>query len=314
MEFITFVSFVLIILILILLFIGLVYAYIYIVKKDNLLKANGGFSTKKSKNKRLLRERLLTPLVKWGKQAGPVGIKYPFFADKTKHEMYLGQAGNPLGLQLQDFYGFRFVLGMIGLGFASFYGILGLPFALQIVVLSILGGFFGPSIWLFIKARHRQETISIMMPDFLDTVSVTLSAGVSLDGALKQVTKQIEGPLSEEIDRFTKEVELGVPRITAYQNLMGRNSSKELHSLVNALIQGTTLGVPVSRTFKLQAEDLRATRGFIAKEKAAKASPQVTLVTTFFIAPAVIGLILGLLALNVIYNKEAFGLDIFFSQ
>lgn len=311
MEFITLFSFVTAIVILILLLIGFFYIYVYVVKKDNLMKSNG-YSGKKSKQKTSLREKLLKPLVKWGKQAGPIGIKYPFFADKEKHEMYLRHAGNPLGFQLQDFYGFRFVLGMFGLGIGSFYGIFGLPFALPMMVILILGGFIGPSIWLYLKAKYRQEMISISMPDFLDTVSVTLSAGVSLDGALKHVTKQFEGPLSEEIDRFTNEIDLGVPRIKAYKNLMDRNASKELHTLVNALIQGSSLGVPVSRTFKLQAEDLRATRGFVAKEKAAKASPFVTLVTTFFIAPAVIGLIVGLLVLNIMYNPEAFGLEHFF--
>jgi tight adherence protein C len=310
MEFITLFSFVMMIGILILLFIGFVYIYIYVVKKENLLKSNG-YRGKKVRNKTPLKDKLLGPLVKWGKQAGPVGIKYPFFADKEKHEVYLMQAGNPLGLQLQDFYGFRFVLGLIGLGFGSFYGIIGFPFALPIMLISILGGFIGPSVWLYFRAKHRQEMISIGMPDFLDTVSVTLSAGVSLDGALGHVTKQFDGPLSEEIDRFTKEVDLGVQRITAYKNLISRNSSKELHALVNALIQGSSLGVPVSRTFKLQADDLRATRGFVAKEKAAKASPLVTLVTTFFIAPAIIGLIVGLLALNIMYNPGAFGLDSF---
>ncbi|MDZ5474426.1 type II secretion system F family protein [Bacillus sp. 31A1R] len=311
MQLLNLFSLVMFTLILIMLLVGFIYLYLYIAKKENLLSSNG-YSLKKNKHKRKLSEKIITPLVRWGKKAGPVGIKYPFFADMDKHKTFLSHAGNPLGLQFQDFYGFRFVLGMIGLGFGSIYGFLGLPFALPIMFMAIFGGFLGPSVWLYFKAKYRQETISIMMPDFLDTVSVTLSAGVSLDGALKQVTKQFEGPLSEEIDRFNKEVELGVPRLTAYQSLVERNSSKELHSLVNALIQGTALGVPVSRTFKLQAEDLRATRGFVAKEKAAKASPQITLVTTFFIAPAVIGLIVGLLALNIIYNPGAFGLDSFF--
>jgi len=35
-------------------------------------------------------------------------------------------------------------------------------------------------------------------------------------------------------------------------------------------------------------------------------------VTTFFVAPAVFGLIIGLLALNIFYNPQAFGLDSFF--
>ncbi|SHS23828.1 Flp pilus assembly protein TadB [Mycobacteroides abscessus subsp. abscessus] len=311
MRFIGLFSMVMLIIILLFLFISFIYVYLFIAKRENLLQ-NNGYVKGKSRQKGRLIDRVIAPIVRWGKQAGPVGIKYPYFADVEKHKKLLGQAGYPLGLQIQDFYGFRFVLGMMGLGFGTIYGFLGLPLGIPIMFLTIFGGFLGPSAWLYIKAKNRQELISMMMPDFLDTVSVTLSAGVSLDGALKQVTKQFKGPLSEEIDRFNKEVELGVPRLSAYQGLIERNSSRELHSLVNALIQGTSLGVPVSRTFRLQAEDLRATRGFLAKEKAAKASPQITLVTTFFIAPAVLGLIVGLLALNIIYNPEAFGLDSFF--
>lgn len=311
MKFLGLFSTVMFSIILLLVFISFIFIFLYVAKKDNLLKSNG-YSEKKNKKKQPMRERLIAPFVKWGKKAGPVGINYPFFTDVKKTEVLLNHAGNPLGLHLQDFYGFRFVLAMAGLTFGSLYSLLGLPLAMPIILLSIFGGLFGPIIWIYFKAKSRQEMISVMMPDFLDTVSVTLSAGVSLDGALKQVTKQFDGPLSEEIDRFNKEVELGVPRLSAYQGLIDRSSSKELHSLVNALIQGSTLGVPVSRTFKLQATDLRATRGFVAKEKAAKASPLITLTTTFFIAPAVIGLILGLLALNLIYNPEAFGLDHFF--
>lgn len=292
--------------ILLMLFIGFVYLYLFIAKKQSLLIYQG-YNSKKRKSKKTIKDKMLSLITSWSVKAGPIGIKYPFFADIDKHTKMLKEAGNPLGLQLQDFFGLRFVLGFMGLFFGTVYTIIGLPFGLQVLLLSIIGGFLGPSGWLHLKAKYRQETISIMMPDFLDTVSVTLQAGVSLDGALSQVTMQFEGPLSEEIEQFNKEVELGVPRLSAYQSLIDRNSSKELHSLVNSLIQGSSLGVPVSKTFKLQADDLRSTRGFTAKEKAAKASPLITLVTTFFIAPAVFGLIIGLLVLNIIYNPVLLG-------
>ncbi len=133
-----------------------------------------------------------------------------------------------------------------------------------------------------------------------------------MDSALRQVTEQMDGPLSEEIQRFNREIDLGVPRRQALLNLLNRNTSKELEMLVNSLMQGADLGVPVSTTFRVQAEDLRSMRGFRAKEKAAKASPQVTLVTTFLVAPAVFFLIIGLLFLNMLYNPEAFGLDVWF--
>ncbi|MEK5071569.1 type II secretion system F family protein [Sporosarcina sp. FSL K6-1508] len=309
MEIIGFFSIIMFSLILISLFTSFLFFYLYIAKRENLMHSQGYLKDKKKNMP--LRKRIMEPLVKWAEKASPIGMKYALFLNVEKHEKWLKEAGRPLELTLKSFFGLRFVTGLIGLLFGTLYTFLGLPFALFVLMLSIGGGFFGPSIWLYFSAVRRQEAISTMMPDFLDTVSITLQAGVSLDGALQHVTSQLDGPLCEEIDRFNKEVQLGVQRNTAYKSLMDRNSSKELQSLVNALIQGSSLGVAVARVFKLQAEDLRITRGFTAKERAAKANPLVTLVTTFFIAPAVFGFIMGLIVLNIIYNPAAFGLDAF---
>jgi tight adherence protein C len=297
--------------ILLFILIGFVYLYLYIIKKDNLIK-HLHLREKKKRKKRTFKDSMVSPLLRAAKYAESTAKKYPFFAKKEQDALFLTRAGNPLGLTLDQFYGMRFILGLGALFFSSIYSILGMPFALLVLLIFPIAGFLGPQLWLRMKAKERQESISVSMPDFLDTVSVTLQAGVSLDGALKQVTNQMDGPLSEEIERFNYEIDLGVTRKLAYQNLLSRNSSKELEMLVNSLIQGSVLGVPVSQTFRIQADDLRAMRGFKAKEKAAKASPQITLVTTFFVAPAVFFLIIGLLLLNIIYNPGAFGLDSFF--
>ncbi len=298
--------------ILLLLLIGFIYLYLFLSKKHRLV-GQLKIEEEAKRKRRGFKERVSERLTKVAEYSGPTGAKYAFFSDPDKDEKLLIQAGNPIDLRLESFYGLRFFLGLCGIVVGVFYLTLGLPLAFAMFLLLPMGGFFGPNLWLLLKARERQEIISMMMPDFLDTVSVTLQAGVGLDGALHQVTKQFDGPLSEEIERFNREIDLGVPRSTAYENLIERNSSRELELLVTSLIQGSTLGVPVSKTFKIQADDLRATRSFKAKEKAAKASPQITLVTTFFVLPGVFILIIGLLALNVIYNPGAFGLDTFFN-
>jgi tight adherence protein C len=298
--------------ILLLMLIGFIYIWIYIAKKANLHKALKLEKKKREKSNRSRSSKLMDPLLRAANYGKPTALKYTYFTNKTKEEKLLGLAGNPFGLTHDLFHSLRFVLALGLLMYSIIYLLLGLPFGLMGMLLLPLLGYFGPIVWLNLKAKERQELISVAMPDFLDTVSVTLSAGVGIDQALHQVTKQFDGPLIEEIEQFNREVDLGVPRKTAYLNLLARNKSKELEMLVNSLIQGQTLGVPVSTTFRLQAEDLRAMRGFKAKEKAAKASPQITLITTFFVAPAVFVLIIGLLFLNVIYNPGAFGLDILF--
>lgn len=291
-------------------FISFVYIWLFVARKQKVYQHVGG-RKKEEKKKKRVKERIVAPILKGAIYLGPTAIKYPLVARHEQYERMIAKAGNPYQLTLQDFYGLRYVLGLSAYVFGWIYYILGLPFALYGLILFPVCLFFLPDIWLYLKAKERQETISYDIPDFLDVVSVSLNAGASLDGAMVQVAKQMGGPLGEEIERLHREINLGVPRVKAYENLLYRNDAPELEMLIQSLIQGGELGVPVSRTFRIQAEDLRSTRGFRAKEKAAKASPKVTAITTLTIVPSVFILVLGLLFLNFIYNPEAFGLDIF---
>lgn len=290
---------------------GFIYIWLFAARRQKLI-GHIGRAGKDKRRRKKWREQLWHPLIKAADYVAPTAMKYKLMFNFKRDEELLVQAGNPMGLRLESFHGLRFVLGFGSLCFCIVYSFLGFPFALMLLILLPLSGFMFPNLWLWFRAKERQDIISATMPDFLDTVSITLQAGVSMDSALRQVTQQMAGPLSEEIQRFSREIDLGVTRHHAFQNLLNRNTSKELEMLVNSLMQGSDLGVPVSTTFRLQAEDLRSKRGFRAKEKAAKASPQITLVTTFLVAPAVFFLIIGLLILNVLYNPEAFGLDIWF--
>nr|WP_255433770.1 type II secretion system F family protein [Brevibacillus sp. LEMMJ03] len=135
---------------------------------------------------------------------------------------------------------------------------------------------------------------------------MTLQAGVSLDQSLRSVIQFFPGPLQEEFSRFNQELDLGVPREKAYEQLLRRNDNPEFQMLIKALIQGMRLGVPIAVTFKIQSENMRRIRKELIKEKAAKASPKVTLITTFVVAPTAIALIGGLMVLNILENTSMF--------
>ncbi|WP_051314892.1 type II secretion system F family protein [Alteribacter aurantiacus] len=299
-------------LILLMILISFIFIWLYVAKKQKLVQYVG--EGERKKEKRTMKEKLLGPLIRASEYVGPTALKYPLFVNIENDEKQLIYAGQPMGMTLKTFYGLRYVLGFGSLIIFWAYHMLGMPFGFLLMVIMPVAGFVFPNIWIRLKAKDRQEIISATMPDFMDIVSISLRAGASLDGALRQVSERMDGPLSEEIGRFTRETSLGVPRKTAFQQLLDRNTSKELESLVTSLIQGEELGVPISQTFNVQAQDLRQTRGFKAKEKAAKASPQITLVTTFIVAPSVLLMIVGLMILNLIYNPGAFGLDIFFGS
>jgi tight adherence protein C len=230
-----------------------------------------------------------------------VGQKFPLFINEADLERKIALAGHPQGLNVAGFMGLRFVTVFAGLVAGNVLSLIGFGVFTQLLL--ILAGLFGPVIWIHHAAKKRQEQIGVDLPDFLDAMSVTLQAGTPLDPAMKQVVDSLDGPLNEELTRFMQELDLGVPREEAYTRLMKRNNCPELETLVVSLIQGSKLGVPIANTFRVMAEDIRATRIGKIKEKAAKSGPKVTLVTSMLILPGVILSVMGLLVLHFIYNS-----------
>ncbi len=235
-------------------------------------------------------------LLRLAERFSSIGQRLPLLANQEQLNRQIALAGQPQGLTVSTFFGLRFVMLLIALLLGNFLALFGFG-AMTMLVLALVG-FFGPGWWLQAAARKRQEQIAADLPDFLDAMSVALKAGTSLDAALKQVVQYLSGPLGEELTRLQQEVELGVPREQAYARLIARTRCPELETLVTALLQGGRLGVPISRTFQVMAEDMRSRKIAVIKEKAAKAGPKVTLVTSLLILPGVMLSVIGLLVLH----------------
>lgn len=267
---------------------------------ERCLGTNSEFANKKPA------QEIAAILVQAARQCIPLGNRVTFGSDEEQAARLLSLAGSPMGLTPAEFRGMKAALALAGMLGGSVLSLIGItPF---LIILLALAGFFVPELWLRKAAIRRQMSIGAALPDFLDMMSVCLQAGMPQDPALRLVAERFPGPLSQELIHFCHEVEIGVPRIEAYKNILARNKCKELEVLVQALIQGAQLGVPIAMTFAIQARDMRSWRGHRAKELAGKASPKITLVTTFLATPAVFFFIIGLLVLNLIFNPDAFGI------
>lgn len=261
------------------------------------------FDRKRHKKER--RANLFQQITKFADEFADLGQRINFFSENYVVEEWLRKSGNPLNLTVERFQGlkiFFFIAGFLS-GIVSI--VIGLPFSQYSIIFLPILGYFLPIILIKREVKKRQTQIREDLPDFLDTVSTCLQAGVSLDQALREVIRHFEGPIREEFSRFNSEIDLGITRERAYRNLLLRNDNLEFQSLIKNLIQGMELGVPIAKTFKIQAEDLRKLRQEQVKELAAKASPKVTLVTTFLIAPVSILMIAGLMILNLLTGENS---------
>ncbi|MGH2794407.1 MAG: type II secretion system F family protein [Actinomycetota bacterium] len=185
---------------------------------------------------------------------------------------------------------------VLGLGLGYVMGtMLGFSSAGTIRMAAFLGiiGVAFPESRLGSKREDRHSSIRRDLPDVLDLLVISVEAGVGLEGAIEVVGKHFDSPLSHELNRMLREMELGVPRRTALQNLKRRIDLPEVSSFVLSLIQADGLGMPLGRVLRAQANEMRSKRRQWAREKAAKLPVKILFPMFLFIFPALFVVVLG---------------------
>jgi len=168
---------------------------------------------------------------------------------------------------------------------------------LAVVLFSVIG-FFGPSYFLTLKGRRRQDAVSADLPDALDLLSVSVEAGLGFDGAIQKLTEHMEGPLIEEFELALGEIRVGEGRPEALKRMVERVPAPEMASFVRAIVQADQLGISLGRILRVQATDARLKRQAAAEEKAMKAPIKMLFPLVMFIFPAMFIVILGPAFLN----------------
>ncbi|MFN2606720.1 MAG: type II secretion system F family protein [Acidimicrobiales bacterium] len=165
--------------------------------------------------------------------------------------------------------------------------------ALITFVLMPVIGLLLPASWLTRRVASRQMAIRKDLPDTLDLLAISVEAGMGFEGALDIVCQHFDSALAEEFSRTLREMELGLPRRDAFQNLKRRTEVPELSNFVLALMQADALGIPIGRVLRTQAVEMRAKRRQWAREKAAKLPVKVLFPLMAFIFPSIMIVILG---------------------
>jgi tight adherence protein C len=163
---------------------------------------------------------------------------------------------------------------------------------LYLVILPGMGALF-PASWLNRKVAERKHAILRDLPDTLDLLAISVEAGMGFEGALEVVCKHFDSPLADEFSRTLREMELGLPRRDAFQNLKRRTEVPELSNFVLALLQADALGIPIGRVLKTQATEMRSKRRQWAREKAGKLPVKIMFPLVAFIFPAILVVVLG---------------------
>jgi tight adherence protein C len=213
----------------------------------------------------------------------------------AKYRRKIDLAGNPGGLTIDRYAARRAVYGAVG-GIGGLIALM--EGSLFIALLMVAFGVFWADIGIWAAIRIRKDAIERTLPDFLDVLAVVVSAGLGFRQALDRVASKYEGPWSDELRITLRQMDLGMSRRQAFEELRRRNDSEQVAMFVTALQQGEELGAPIVDTLVALAKDMRRTDAQNARRKAARAVPKATLMITTFMVPATMillgaGMLLG---------------------
>lgn len=200
----------------------------------------------------------------------------------------IDMAGNPGGLTIDRYAARRAVYGVFGVVMALVFFSNG---QLLFALLTLVFGAVAADALIWQAVRERKEVIDRTLPDFLDVLAVVVSAGLGFRQALDRVAEKYEGPWADELRITLRQMDMGVPRRQAFDELRRRNASEQVAQFVSALQQGEELGSPIADTLIQLATDMRRTDAQNSRRRAAKTIPKATMVTLVFMLPATMILI-----------------------
>ncbi|UZN02158.1 type II secretion system F family protein [Cellulomonas sp. S1-8] len=207
----------------------------------------------------------------------------------------IDEAGRPDGLTVDGFLTSCALWIIIVLPASAALLLLGQP---VMAILALVVPVVIPVGRLSRAGRTRRDRIDRDLPDFLDVLAVTVMAGVNFRQALWQVSERFNGPLADEVQLTLHQIANGASVRQGFVDLRQRSASEPVAQFVSALLQSQELGAPLAESLKQIAVDMRRDSGQRQRQRAARTSPKLTLVTTVVLVPGALilmltGLVLG---------------------
>lgn len=140
--------------------------------------------------------------------------------------------------------------------------------------------------------RQRQDLIVRQLPDVLDLLSISVQAGLSLDGAIRKVVERMEGPLIDEFRRMLRDTRMGMSRSRSMKLMAQRCEVQDVSLFVMSVVQSERLGASMSDTLQIQADNMRDLRRQRARTKAMKAPVKMIFPLVFCIFPSIFVVVL----------------------
>jgi tight adherence protein C len=190
-------------------------------------------------------------------------------------------------------------LGLFGIIFGASLG----KSLIAAGALGLLTGYAIPTYFVKRRATQRQRRIKTELPDILALLVVSLEAGVGFGEAVKLVGREAERQgriLGRELSTTAAHMSAGRSMEHSLKDLADRNGVEEIRALAALAIQSQKAGAQIAPALRASAELLNSQRRLAAEEAAHKASVKMLVPLVFLILPAMLLIVLGPAALQIL--------------
>ncbi len=212
---------------------------------------------------------------------GPLGL------DLGATDERLRAAGDRGGLAL--FVGQKLAGALIGFSFLPVAGSFGVAPVTPVWLWlgAAAAAFFLPDAMLKQRAERRLRRMREDLVHLAELISLAVSAGLGVEGALDQAAASGEGPLFDELRRLFREARLrGEPASTAFSRLPSETGLVDAESLAAAIQAAAEHGTAVTQALRAQARSLREKRRLELVEAGERAQVRMLLPVGLLILPA----------------------------
>jgi tight adherence protein B len=126
-----------------------------------------------------------------------------------------------------------------------------------LTIVSVVVGLLGPLAYLSFKGARRTSKFLAQLPDTLQLLAGSLSAGYSLPQALDAVVRQGSPPIADELRKALIEARLGAPVEDALDDVADRMRSKDFSWVVMAIRVQRQVGGNLAEVLSTTAATLR---------------------------------------------------------
>ena len=197
------------------------------------------------------------------------------------------------------FLGTKLVLFILGLALGLLLPLnveLSTPNRYLVAAIVSLAFFFLPNAYVAHCRGKRRADVQAHLPDAIDLLEISVSAGMGLDQAWNSVAaevRNVSSTLADEMALTNLEIQLGASRAHAMRHMAERTDSRDLSSLVAILVQSERFGTSVADALRTFSTAMRETRSMRAQEYAEKMAVKLIFPMVLFIFPAVVIVMAG---------------------